>query len=156
MHISVISSSLHAYIPQLAQGNRLTTQQSIEVFKWIGIIIVAAIILGIIAAFIRKMYYRDNSSGGVGYTLGDLRELHKKGELSDEEFNAAKSLIIAQGKAALQDSPDSQESDNWNNISPETSQKVEDFELGKELLDVDEDHDQENSEDSSDKNPPEG
>ena len=156
MHISAICTSPLTFIPQLAQNNRLTTQQSIEVFKWLGIIIVAAILLAIIAAIIRKMYYRDTSSGGIGYTLGDLRELHRKGELSDEEFNAAKSLIIAQGKAALNDSPDSQESDNWNNISTDSSQNEEDFELGDELLDVEEDHDQENSEDSSDKNPPEG
>jgi len=36
---------------------------------------------------------------GGGFTLSDLREMHRSGQMSDEEFEAAKSLIVSAVKA---------------------------------------------------------
>lgn len=36
----------------------------------------------------------DIADGGAGFTLSDLRELHRSGKMSDEEFDKAKTKII--------------------------------------------------------------
>ncbi|QDU33851.1 hypothetical protein KS4_19100 [Poriferisphaera corsica] len=128
--------------------------KSVDVLQMIGIIVGLAIFLGIVAAIIKKLVYRSTETSNVGYTLSDLRDLHKKGELSDDEFAAAKALIIAQGKAALHTPEDSQESDNWDNITANDDQRPEDFDLGDELLDLKDESDDDISPDSSDKMPP--
>lgn len=35
-----------------------------------------------------------DTTGGVGFTLSDLRALHREGKMSDEEFDKARAKII--------------------------------------------------------------
>src|SRR5580698_8003810 len=62
--------------------------------------------------WLRRRYWGPDDSGSiggnshVGFTLGDLRHLHKTGQLSDEEFNRAKEKIVAAAqRAAQRDAP---------------------------------------------------
>jgi hypothetical protein len=52
--------------------------------------------------WLRKQYWGPDELGGpgVGFTIGDLRHLHKSGQLSDEEFQKAKEKIVAAHQAA--------------------------------------------------------
>ena len=59
----------------------------------IGLIIVAFVL---IAQFRRRLRQEDDSTsaGGTGFTLSDLRQLRKSGQMSDEEFERAKAKIV--------------------------------------------------------------
>src|SRR4051812_1814242 len=87
----------------IAAADEMTPQQ------YGGIIIASLFVIGlIIAAFVLIAYVRrrireeDNSSssGGPGFTLSDLRRLHKSGQMSDEEFERAKVKILEAAKRA--------------------------------------------------------
>ena len=48
--------------------------------------------------WLRRRYWGPDEDGGVphvGFTLGDLRQLHKSGRLTEEEFQRAKEKIVA-------------------------------------------------------------
>jgi len=58
--------------------------------------------------WLRRRYWgpEDEGMGQMGFTLGDLRQLHKSGRLSAEEFERAKEKIVAAAKrAAERDAP---------------------------------------------------
>jgi hypothetical protein len=44
----------------------------------------------------------DEAVSGVGFTLGDLRQLHKSGQISEEEFAKAKEKIVAAARRAAE------------------------------------------------------
>jgi len=78
-----------------------TQDPSREIFIWLGAIIVAAIVLGVVAMVLRKLLLGGDEAPAIGFTLADLRELHVKGELSDAEFEQAKGRMLAQNRALL-------------------------------------------------------
>lgn len=57
---------------------------------------IAALLIGLVVIMaIRKRTRRDEETGGPGnFTLAELRDLHSRGELSDEQYEAALSAII--------------------------------------------------------------
>lgn len=78
-----------------------------EVLFWLGAIVVAAVVLGFIALWLRKALTREVEPGpSLGFTLADLREMHEQGELSDEEFEAAKGKMLAKSRADLENHDD--------------------------------------------------
>jgi len=48
----------------------------------------------------------DIPSGGIGFTLSDLRQLHREGKMTTEEFERAREKFIAAGKAMAAKLPD--------------------------------------------------
>jgi hypothetical protein len=44
----------------------------------------------------------DSAAGAIGFTLSDLRQLHKAGQMTDEEFERAKTKMVAATKAAIE------------------------------------------------------
>ncbi len=54
--------------------------------------------------WLRKRYWGtdDDEVPFVGFTLGDLRTLHKSGRLSQEEFEKAKEKIVAAAQRAAE------------------------------------------------------
>ena len=65
-----------------------------ETLPWI-ILLIGVIIAGGVIIFVARRYINtgDDSAPG-GFTLHDLREMHKAGEISDEEFTRAKAQMI--------------------------------------------------------------
>lgn len=57
-------------------------------------------IVGLFVAVVwfRKWMKRDDEPGGIGFTLADLRDLHKQGGMSDEEFERTKAQLVQAGK----------------------------------------------------------
>ncbi|NNF43219.1 MAG: SHOCT domain-containing protein [Phycisphaerales bacterium] len=68
-----------------------------QVLPWLlvflGIVVVGAIVVAIIR---RRVWGRDGGAPDAGFTLHDLRSLHASGQISTEEFERAKSAMIAQ------------------------------------------------------------
>jgi hypothetical protein len=48
----------------------------------------------------------DDSDTGPGFTLSDLRRLHRDGKMTDEEFEKARGLMVAGAKAMAANLPD--------------------------------------------------
>ncbi len=66
-----------------------------DLLPWLGVLVVIVLIGGGIAIWLRRRLMAGESADSVGFTLGDLRELRARGEISDEEFEKAKSQMIA-------------------------------------------------------------
>jgi hypothetical protein len=68
--------------------------------------ILAAVTVGLLVVQrIKKQLQTDDDVAGKltgGFTLSDLRQLHKAGEMSDEEFEKAKAKIIDAAKRAAE------------------------------------------------------
>jgi hypothetical protein len=75
-----------------------------------GIIIACFLLLvivvggGYLAMWLRKRYWgtEEGEPPPMGFTLGDLRALHKAGRLSVEEFEKAKEKIVTAAKRAAE------------------------------------------------------
>ena len=54
--------------------------------------------------WVRRWAKEDDSlaAGAIGFTLSDLRQLHKAGQMTDEEFERAKTKMVAATKAAIE------------------------------------------------------
>lgn len=65
-------------------------------------IAVLAIVLVAVALVVRKKYMNQQSdaSQGTGFTLSDFRRMHREGQLSDAEYEAAKASLLAHTRAA--------------------------------------------------------
>ena len=67
-----------------------------QLLPWIiGLLVLIALGTGLIL-LIRRHLQKPSASTAGTFTLHDLRSLHDSGQISDEEFERAKSLIIGQ------------------------------------------------------------
>ena len=73
-----------------------------SVFFWLGALLVLVVGLFVLVVWVRRRLSPKEDFHGEGFTLGDLRRLHKAGQLSDEEFEKAKAVMIAAAQAAAQ------------------------------------------------------
>jgi hypothetical protein len=71
-----------------------------------SVILWSAVLIGlIVVAFLAyaqfKRWMKDtepSGGGGVGFTLSDLRELHRQGKMTDEEYETARAKMVASAK----------------------------------------------------------
>jgi len=86
----------------IAQSDE-STRGSVEVIVALGYLVGAAVLVGLTFWAIRKWVTRSGQDDGVatGFTLAQLRQLHRDGELTDEQFASAKAALIARGLAAV-------------------------------------------------------
>jgi hypothetical protein len=77
----------------------LAQAQTGSALFWALVLIFALVLMfGAVAAF-RKWMKADDIPTGPGFTLGDLRRLHKEGKMTTEEFEKAKAALIGTTKA---------------------------------------------------------
>jgi hypothetical protein len=67
---------------------------------WSGVLIAILVMLFYVLKVYRKWMTAEDSTSGTGFTLSDLRRLHKEGKMTDEEFERAKSQMLGALKAA--------------------------------------------------------
>ena len=67
---------------------------------WSIVLIVALLLLFGGIVLYRKWMNADDTTTGEGFTLSDLRRLHKEGKMTDGEFESAKAILIGSLKAA--------------------------------------------------------
>ena len=66
---------------------------------WTLVLIVALVLMfGAVAAFRKWMKADDAPTTGPGFTLSDLRRLHKEGQMTDKEYEKAKTVLIGTAK----------------------------------------------------------
>jgi hypothetical protein len=66
------------------------------------LIVVLAAAYGVM--WLRKRLWSDEDVElpAAGFTLGDLKQLHKSGKITDEEFQVARNKVLAAAKAAAE------------------------------------------------------
>src|SRR5262245_2159606 len=65
-----------------------------DIFPWL-LLLLSVVFVGAIIIYVARRYLRDDrASSAQGFTLHDLRQLHAAGELTDEQFERAKSMMI--------------------------------------------------------------
>lgn len=90
----------------LLQGS---TAAPASIIYWLGWILAAAVLIIVVAFFVRRLLVgRDEEPNPAepGFTLGDLRDMHRAGRLNDEEFETAKKALIARSRAAIDAPPE--------------------------------------------------
>jgi hypothetical protein len=74
-----------------ATGSKSDTS---DVLVWIAVLAVTAVVGVIVITVIRRHFRSSENSGPVGFTLHDLRQLRDKGELTKEEYERAKAIML--------------------------------------------------------------
>lgn len=65
-----------------------------EVWMW-SAILMGVLLVGMVAIVIARRYlYSESGSTDAGFSLESLRRLHRAGEMTDQEFEAAKNAMI--------------------------------------------------------------
>src|SRR4051812_31047310 len=67
-------------------------------FGTLILIIVLVVMFGAVAAFRKWLKADDVPTSGPGFTLSDLRRLHKEGKMTDEEYDKAKTVLVGTAK----------------------------------------------------------
>ena len=75
-----------------------SSQLFADILPWLIAIVVFVIVGGVMIYLIRRWLRSDSGTDPIGFTLQDLRELHARGEITDEEFAHAREQMIGRLK----------------------------------------------------------
>ena len=96
---------MRTFAPLIPTAAALTADTQREIFFYLCLIVIAAVALAIVALLMRRMLLRHQDTG-ESFTLADLRRLHEQGQLSDDEYEAARKRLIAHQRALLRQTDD--------------------------------------------------
>ena len=79
----------------------------LPVFGW-SLVLICLLVGGFFAIAKLRQWLRedDTPAPAIGFTLSDLRQLHRQGQMTDEEFERAKAKIVGSAKAMASKLPD--------------------------------------------------
>ena len=81
----------------------LALSPAADILWRLAAIVAAAVVIVITGLLVRrKMMHGDASGNGEAFSLHDLRELHRRGDLSDEQFQRARAALLARSRARLE------------------------------------------------------
>ena len=94
--------TLAVLVPVLAQNNPGPAAAGRVIF-WCGVLVLAAALLAVVAWWLRRTLGAADEEEPLpmGFTLADLRTLHARGQLTDEEFEHAKRKMVARTRATM-------------------------------------------------------
>jgi len=73
----------------------LAISAPLSVVIW-SLVLVAVVFVGyVLVAWVRRRVRQSDQPETVGFSLADLRRLHREGQLSDEEYERARSKLLA-------------------------------------------------------------
>jgi hypothetical protein len=68
----------------------------------LGILIGVLLVAMVIVTWVKKRLKEPDEPASAGFTLSDLRQLHKSGQMSDEEFERAKAKVVEAARRATE------------------------------------------------------
>lgn len=78
-------------------------QNVVSILIWSGVLMGAVALLFAAVIWVKR-WARDEQPdirAGSGFTLADLREMHRRGQITDEEFERARAKIVASARALV-------------------------------------------------------
>ncbi|MAB28310.1 MAG: hypothetical protein CMJ53_03380 [Planctomycetaceae bacterium] len=72
-----------------------------ELWPWLVALVILILVGGAVIGIIRKWMRGSDDSEQIGFSLGDLRTLHREGKLSAEELKQAESKIISRIQSGI-------------------------------------------------------
>ena len=76
-------------------------------FGWLLVLIVLVVAGFVAISWVRKWMKEDDiPSGGTGFGLGELRQMHARGDITTEEYERARAKMTASAKAMTANMPD--------------------------------------------------
>lgn len=80
----------------------LADESVFSIVKW-SLLLVVFIVIGWATVWqVRRRLTKADETSGAGFTLSDLRQLHKAGQMSDIEFERAKARVVDAARRASQ------------------------------------------------------
>jgi len=76
------------------------------IFRALVLIVIAIAAMYAVLRLRRWLKEDDVPTGGIGFSLGDLRAMHRRGEISDAEFEKARSQMLDGAKKLAETLPD--------------------------------------------------
>ena len=77
------------------------------VFGWSIVLIILVVLAFVGILFIKRWMQNDDiPAGGTGFGLSELRQMHRRGQLTDAEYEAAKEKMTSVAKAMTSKMPD--------------------------------------------------
>ena len=70
-----------------------------KLFGWSLVLIVVVVAGFVLVSWVKRRLQHQETGQTIGFSLADLRELHKSGKLSDEEFERARGKMAASLKS---------------------------------------------------------
>ena len=74
--------------------------ESSSAIFWLIVVFVVVLAGFVAVVWVRRRLSPDEDFKGEGFTLSDLRRLHKEGQISDDEFERARSKMVEAMHAA--------------------------------------------------------
>lgn len=69
----------------------------------LSLILILLLIVGLVVVIrVKRRIQQPDEPGSMGFTLSDLRQLHKNGQMSDEEFERARTKVVEAAKRAAE------------------------------------------------------
>jgi hypothetical protein len=72
-----------------------------QLVMWLMITLAAVGGLYFAVRWLRRWLKEDDAASSIGFTISDLRELHRSGQITDEEFEKTKAKMIQATQAAI-------------------------------------------------------
>jgi uncharacterized membrane protein len=70
---------------------------------WWSVVLIGLLLAAFVAvAQVKKRLIRSDDTSGSGFSLSELRRLHREGKMSDEEFEKAKLVIVGAAQRAAE------------------------------------------------------
>ncbi len=66
----------------------------VSVMLWSAILVALVVAGFLLVSYIKRRLDRPEESASTDFTLADLRQLHRSGKISDEEFERAKAKML--------------------------------------------------------------
>ncbi len=82
-----------------------STRNLSGVFVWSGVLIAVVLVAFAGYSVLRRWMRSSGSTPGRGFTLADVRELHRQGKMSDAEYEATRALLVGAAKRMAADLP---------------------------------------------------
>ena len=92
---ALISPALVASAPPSGSLSSSAGDLFERIWPTLLVLLAVAIVGGLFAMWLRRRLGAKDDTGPVGFTLEDLRRMHRAGEMSDEEFERAKTAMLA-------------------------------------------------------------
>jgi hypothetical protein len=88
--------------PAAAMLAQMSTEQVTRLLIWSGVLFGVLIVAAVVVNKVKRRLQQPDEPISAGFTLSDLRALHKSGQMSDEEFERAKEKVVEAARRAAE------------------------------------------------------